>query len=656
MSFTDYSSAAAGSPGTTSAPDVSDYASLGKLKKQYLDYLGTKQPEIAEQKEARKYRHGSQYTQTQVDALTKRKQPVVTYNRVGRKIDGVVGLVEKLRQDPKAYPRTPKHEQGADLATASLRYVLDEQEWKAKSPIVASDGATEGIGGIEVILEQGDQGDKEVGFEIVETDGFFYDPRSARLDFSDARFMGQGKWVDVELAKEMFPDKAGQFDSAMDGTELSSNSDREQKWFSSEQGRVRIIDHWYKHKGEWCWCIYTGSMKLAEGKSYLFDEKNKTICKYIMFSANVDHDGDRYGFVRQLKSAQDEINSRRSKGLFELNTRRIIAEKGAFDNVETARREAARPDGIVERNPGMEAQFDDAHKLANIEGAFKFLEEAKNEIENFGPNPALLGQGIENSSGRAISLLQQAGIAELGPYILAYRGWKIRVYRALFCAIQKHWTAERWIRVTDDNDLAQFIQINGLGIDPQTGMPTIVNALGSLDVDIILDEAPDAITMAQQDEMTLQVLAQSGVQIPPPVTIELSGLSGSRKKKLMDYFKQASQSNPAQQVELASGAAKVEETKANTQLKQAQAIKTMAEAGQPSGQPQQDTFEIPPFLQMRKFASDIDATDAKAAHVRAQAAKTEQDTMLAPVQFAHDVQSSAVDREIAANKQKAQFA
>jgi hypothetical protein len=45
-----------------------------------------------------------------------------------------VGLIEKLRQDPKAYARTPQHEQGADLATAALRYVLDEQEWKAKSP------------------------------------------------------------------------------------------------------------------------------------------------------------------------------------------------------------------------------------------------------------------------------------------------------------------------------------------------------------------------------------------------------------------------------------------------------------------------------------------------------------------------------------------
>jgi predicted phage terminase large subunit-like protein len=84
--------------------------------------------------ERRRYYHGAQWTEEQIKALNKRKQPVVTFNRIGRKIDGVVGLIERLRQDPKAYPRTPQHEEGAELATAVIRYVLDEQEWKAKSP------------------------------------------------------------------------------------------------------------------------------------------------------------------------------------------------------------------------------------------------------------------------------------------------------------------------------------------------------------------------------------------------------------------------------------------------------------------------------------------------------------------------------------------
>lgn len=651
MAFTDHTSQAAGSPSSPpSVADAGDYASLGKLKKQYLDYLNTKRNEIDEQIASRRYRHGAHYTQTQIEAFRLRKQPVVTYNRISRKIDGVVGLVEKLRQDPKAYPRTPKHEDGAELATAALRYVLDEQEWKAKSPIIAADAATEGIGGLEVIIEHGDKGDAEVAFDIVDPDGFFYDPRSYRLDFTDARFMGVGKWVDVDQAKEMFPDKAQDIDAAMDGGELSSNSDRDQKWFASETGRVRIVDHWYIHKGQWCYCIYIGSMKLTEGKSYLKDEKGRPMCKYVMFSANVDHDGDRYGFVRQLKSAQDEINARRSKGLHELNTRRIIAEVGAFDNIEEARREAARPDGIVLRNRGAEATFDDAAKAANMQGQLEFLQEAKNEIENFGPNPALVGQGIESKSGRAIQLMQQAGIAELGPYIIGYRGWKIRVYRALFNAIQQHWNAERWIRVTDNDGVAQFVQINGISIDPATGQPTMVNAIGSLDVDIIIDEGADSINMMADAYDTLTVLASKGAMIPPQVLIELSPLDSSVKKRLMEIMQQSQQANPAQQLEMMAGQAKVEQTQADAGLKKAQTIKTMMEAQAgpvPQGAaPQPQQFELPPEVQVRQAFADIDATEAKAAHTRAQALKTTQDAALAPVQFAHQVNSAEADREL----------
>jgi hypothetical protein len=54
-------------------------------------------------------------------------------------------------------------------------------------------------------------------------------------------------------------------------------------------------------------------------------------------SASVDHDGDRYGFVRNLKSPQDEVNHRRSKALHLLNSRRVVSEKGAVDDIEVAR-------------------------------------------------------------------------------------------------------------------------------------------------------------------------------------------------------------------------------------------------------------------------------------------------------------------------------
>lgn len=553
------------------------FLDIGRLRRQYYDYLGVKMPEIEEQKEARRYYHGAQWTDKEIKALKRRKQPVVTYNRIQRKIDAVVGLVERLRQEPKAFPRNPNGQEGADVATAALRYAVDHVDWKSKSPRVARYAAIDGLCGIELDLQVGDHGDPDIDLHIVYGDTFFYDPRSFDDGFTDCRYLGVSKWIDVDQAKEMFPDKADELDGLVEmGTDLTPNSDREITWVNTSAKKVRLIDHWYIHNGQWCWCCYVGNAVLMEGVSPYIDERNKTFPKFLMFSTGVDHDADRYGFVRALKSPQDEINHRRSKGLHILNSRRVISEKGAVDDVEKARAEWAKPDGWVERNPGKEITLDNQQQ--DFAGQLNMLQEAKNEIENFGPNPALIGQGIENASGRAISLLQQAGIAELGPYIISYRTWKIRVYRAIWNILQRYWTAERWIRLTDDEGLAQFVKLNGLELD-QYGHPAIVNALGSLDVDIILDEGPDNINMMADAYDTLTALAQAGQKIPPEVLIELAPLQNSVKQRLLQRMQEAMQQDPAkvvaQRIALDSEQAKTERTKAGTVLDYAKAAKTL---------------------------------------------------------------------------------
>lgn len=557
-----------------------------RLKKQYLNYIDLKKEEIREQQDARRYYHGSQWTAAQIKAFNDRKQPVVTYNREGRKINAVVGLLARQRRDPKGFPRTEGHEQGAELATHVLRYVMDTQRWERKDPACGLNAAIDGIGGLEFDLQPGDSGrpdDMDVSFEPVDPASFFYDPRSLRDDFSDARYMGIGKWADIDTAVEMFPEHEAELRASIDGdTDLTSNPDSDVKWYDNNDGshRVRLVDHWYISRGEWHWSVYTGSIELASGVSPYLDEKGRTMCKFVMFSANVDHDGDRYGFHRNMKSSQDEINQRRSKGLHILNSRRMVIEDGQGLNVEEVRKEAARPDGVIKHPAGTKApQFDDLAKSAELQGQVAFLEDAKQEIENFGFNPALIGTGVDNMSGKAIQLQQAAGVAELGPFMLAYRDWKLRVYRFVWNTVQRHWTGERWVRVTDDEEVAQFFAVNQLTVDPMTGMPALVNAIGSLDVDIILDEGPDTINMQMDAYDTLSVMASKGAQVPPEVLIELSPLQGRVKKKVLDMIQQARQAQaPVMQLEMAGKQAEVAETEASAQLKQAQAMKAMSEA------------------------------------------------------------------------------
>jgi hypothetical protein len=639
------------------------YWDLAKLKRAYSDYLTTKSPEIEEAKEARRYYHGAQWTDEQIKILKKRKQPIATINRIGRKIDGVVGLLGKMRQDAKAFPRTPQHEQGADLATAAIRYALDEGDWQAKDSEAARDSAIEGIGGIEINLVPGDTQnpeDKDVDFDIVEPDSFFYDPRSYRADFTDARYMGVGKWMTSDQIKELIPGKDELVESSIDGdgSDLTSNPDRDNKWFSSDKKYIRVVDCWYRHKGQWCWAIFTGSTILLEGESYLKDEKEKTECKYVMFSCNVDHDGDRYGFIRNMKSQQDGINFKEAKLHHILGSRRLVLTQGAVDDVEKTRTEWARPDGVVVVNPGGEVKPDD--QTFDFTGWSKLLQDAKEEIENFGPNPAVMGQGVEKQSGRAIALLQQAGVAELGPYINSYRGWKIRVYRTILNALQRHWVGERWIRVTDDQELAQFIQINGMGIDPNTGHPTIINAIGSLDVDVIIDEGPDSINMAADTYDALLALATSGAQVPPAVLIELSpGIDSKTKKRVLEMLQQASQPTQAQQIAEAGEAAKVKETESKVVLNLAKA----GEAGQPEmGSPQQpQPEEVPTDVQIAEIMAKVVELQASAKQKSAAAYKTTVEAQLAPQKAAHEAELARAnfqqnakdkeeDRKVAAKK------
>jgi hypothetical protein len=533
-----------------------EYASLSLLKRRYQDYLGSSRNERDESEKSDRYYHGDHWTSDEIAKLKDRNQPVVTDNRIQPNIDGVVGVVEKLRQDPKAYSRTPAHEQGAEIATYALNYALDQNRWKDFTPEVARLGAIKPVVGIELSLEKGDHGDPDIKISQVMA-GFFYDRRSRKPDLTDARYMGVAKWCDLELGQEMFPEHAealADLASSGDGSDSNELTDNEHVWVQVNEKRIRLVEQWYIKKGQWYFCFYTGAMKLAEGVSPYVDNKGQTFSRYIMFSANIDHDGDRYGLVRNLIPMQDEVNHRRSKALHALNTIRVYLESGAVADPKKLQEQINRNDGLIIVPPG--SKVDEKSNAEQARGNLEMLEEAKNSLQAAGLSPQLLGEAGSDQSGRAIALLQQAALAQLGPFITNWRGWKLRVYRAVWMLIQANWTNARFIRVTDDEGLAQFLPVNqpvyenGMPILRADGTPVLENPLGALDVDIIIDEGPDTVTQMQDVYQALSNIPG----VPPEVIIETANLPHSVKKKVLGIIEQAKQQpNPevaAKQAEL----------------------------------------------------------------------------------------------------------
>jgi hypothetical protein len=220
--------------------------------------------------------------------------------------------------------------------------------------------------------------------------------------------------------------------------------------------------------------------------------------------------------------------------------------------------------------------------------------------------------------------------------------------------VQKYWTAERYIRVTDDDGLAQFIQINGTGQDPQTGRSVMVNALGSLDVDIILDEGPDTIN-AQADvyETLSQVLPAIANMLTPPqaqaavkVLVDTSALPASAKKE----FREASKPQPP---DGDAGNARRQPKWRGSQGRTKPSPKTMLnmasaqEKGMPDGgaPAKPEKYELPPEIQNAQAVADINDTNASAVHKRAQAAHISTQSMLAPVELLHDTAHKIADRQ-----------
>jgi hypothetical protein len=587
--------------GTEQPQELAPRLSADRLHRMYEAWEHAKDDEIHEQWKASRYYHSRQWTDAEIRELNRRGQPVTTKNRIKRKVDFLVGIEQRLRRDPKAYPRNPNGDKAAQVATAALRHVEDNTNWDAIASAATRDAMIRGIGvawcGVKVV-----KGQAEIRKHWVPADRFFYDPRSEQFDFSDARYLGEWQWLDIDEAVELLPfaaDKieelasSGQQEGALSTLPQEFDKDKNwHTWIDYKQRRIRLVLIWYKHRGLWMFDYLVGPISLCDEnydcKSPYIGEDAPTDHPYRAWSPYIDERGDRYGVVRDMISIQDEINKRTSKMLYMLSVRQTMGEKGAVDDVDRMKRESARPDGHIEFNPGKAFQFVD--QSANTQGQYELLQEAKQEIENLGPNPGLIGRGVEQQSGRAILAQQNSGMTELSPVFENMREWKLETYRKDWILIRQFWNGERYIRITSDPQSIQWLNINTIQQDPQTGQMVVENQIAEMDVDIILDEGPDTVTMREE---LVQQLSQLGPEaVPVELMIELSNLP---EKEMILRRLQEAKTPPAEvqqlqermaQLEQAAKAAEVdktiaetEETRADAVQARADALKTLNEAG-----------------------------------------------------------------------------
>jgi hypothetical protein len=552
-----------------------------RIRKMVREYLDTMEEARDRSALARDYYDGKQWTREEIATLKQRGQPPIVFNRIKRKVDSILGVERNRRTDPKAYPRTPRDEQSADIVTQALRFVSDQTRLNNIFSGAFECGMIEGAGAAEVIMD----GPEDIRVNLIPWDEFIFDPRSSRHDFSDARYLGVLKWMDADDAIALYPDKGKEIEAGITGSEKAFVADQSVDdkpssgtWIDRKRRRVQVCQLYYKAGSEHNYAVVVGSTLVMDGPSYYRDEKGKTVCPIEAFSAYVDRENCRYGVVHDMRGPQDEINHRRSKAVHFLHSRRVMAQQGAVADVGQAKREIARPDGWVEVvDPQAVQVLDTAQETT---GNLNMLQEAKAEIDLLGPNNALQGKGTEGESGRAIIAQQQAGLAELAPLYDRFNDFKLRVYRACWMRIKQGWKAPKWIRITDDEQSVQFIGLNQVQVDPMTGQPMVQNAVAQMDVDVILETGPDTVTLQSEEfEQLAQIMPQLAA-LPPPYAlalIEASSLPAQRKKKMTELLSgQGQQQDPeALMMQKRAGEAEIAGKEAEVGLKQAQAQKLL---------------------------------------------------------------------------------
>ena len=565
-----------------------------------------------EAERARDYIDGKQLTVAEIAALEQRGQPAVVINRIRRKVEWLKGLEVKQRTDPKAFPRTPKHERDAESVTDAIRFVCDDQDWDGVRSDVYDNFLVEGFGGAEVIHSQNKRGEIDVKINHYPWDRLFYDPFSRKHDFSDARYKGVVLWMDGDDFKAAHPDHKDVIGTMQEEFQSDTYDDKPRSaWYDAKRNRIRVVLMWYRENSAWVWAKFVHGSKIDGGESPYVDEDGDSVCPLILQSAYVGRENERYGIIRDMFDPQDEINKRRSKALHSINSRQTFGVKGAVDSVAAMKREMANPNGHVEIN--IEA-FEDAARVGvkpfdlfpngdQTQGQLALLQEAKAEIDMLGANSALEGETGESTSGRAVLARQQGGMIEIASLNDRLHRFTRTIYRHIWMRIKQYWTEERWVRVTDDETNARFVGINQqitleqkLGeIDPEQaqqiamqlmlrpGDPRLQqvvevrNNVQEIDVDIILEEVPDQVTL--QGEV-FQALLKYGPTIPPAVLIEADPTLPSKKKeKLLELMQQPPAPSPTEQLDMAAKEAALYETQAKTQKLQAEARATYPLAG-----------------------------------------------------------------------------
>lgn len=230
-------------------------------------------------------------------------------------------------------------------------------------------------------------------------------------------------------------------------------------------------------------------------------------------------DNAPYSPIRSMRDPQDSLNKRGSKALWIVSSNRVIMDKGAVDDIDDLRDEVARPDSIIEKNPGK--QLDIERDIALAEEHLRLMDRDMVYIRNGGGvTNENLGRQTNADSGKAIIARQEQG-GVVTTEIFDNLRYAVQLAGEMeLSLIEQYYTDEKVVRIVGDRGTAQFVEVNQE--DPETG--EILNDITAMHADFVVSEQNYRDSLRQAMYESLFDVVSRLAQMQPQIALNLLDL------------------------------------------------------------------------------------------------------------------------------------
>ena len=510
-----------------------------------------------------------QWREEDAKALRDRGQVPLVYNVIASSVNWVLGTEKRGRTDYKVLPRRKDGSKPAERKTQLLKYLNDVNSGAFTRSMAFEEAVKCGVGWMEASVQNEDDGEPVV-VRYESWRNMLWDSASTSKDLQDCRFVSRSKWVDLDIAESMFPDRIGILrasaggnysygidsygDEAMDSQEndLDGYSSVRNSVYGSRRDRVRLIEMWFKKPikvmrmvgGDFSGEVYDQddpspghlqSIKAGEGvpsvrvmmrmhvaifcdTGMLYVDESPYRHNDFPFTPiwcyRRGRDNQPYGMIRSMRDIQEDINKRASKALYILSTNKVIMDEGAVDDLDEFEEEVSRPDAIIVKKQGKELVINAERELAPAH--LDLMSRSIAMIQTLsGVTDENMGRSTNATSGLAIGRRQEqgamttAGIFDNLRFAVQLHGQKE------LSLIEQYFTEKKSFRITNMRGTPEYIDIND-------GLPE--NDIARTKADFIISDQDWRATIRQAQSEELFALLQQLAPVAPQVAIVMLDL------------------------------------------------------------------------------------------------------------------------------------